>query len=110
MYGYDPINKFAEEIALSKKEFRGKVNAVGCRDACAGGTQDECSRCLDTAGVNMDEIETLVIGIMPLEDDIPQNPGPGYKKKKNPYWVPPEAEFDEDYSTPRKRKSCMSCS
>jgi len=110
MYGYDPINRFAEEIAMSKTEFRRKVNAVGCKGACDGGTQSECGRCLDTAGVNMDEIETLVIGIMPLEGDAPQNPRPGYKKKKYPYWVPPEAEFDEDYSTPRKRNPCTSCS
>ncbi len=104
MYGYDPIDKFAAEIAESKAEFRRKVNAAGCKNACMGKDQDECGRCLDAAGV--DGIETLVIGVMPLE--TPKNPRPGYKKReRNPPWVPPDIEFDEDYSN---RSSCASCS
>ncbi len=104
MYGYDPINKFAAEIAESKAEFRMKVNAVGCKNACMGKDQDECGRCLDAAGV--DGIETLVIGVMPLE--TPKNPRPGYKnRERNPSRVPSDIEFDENYSN---RSSCASCS
>ena len=108
MYGYDPINKFADEIEESRMHFRHKVDQAGCRAACMGQDQDTCARCLDDAGASKDGIETLVIGIMPLGHE--ENPKPGYKSKRregHPPWVPPEAEFDEDY---RPRSSCMACS
>lgn len=107
MYGYDPIDKFAAEIEESKMKFRHKVDKAGCRDACMGRDQDTCGRCLDDAGASKDGIETLVIGIMPLE--APRNPEPGYKRRRenHPPYVPSDIEFDEGY---RKRKSCMSCS
>ena len=105
MYGYDPINKFAEEIEESKMGFRKKVQEAGCVDACSI-NQDVCALCLADAGLSETGIETLVIGIMPL--DGPVNPRPGYKKStKYPLWDPAEAKFNEGF---RKRGSCPTCS
>ncbi len=105
MYGYDPIDKFAAEIEESKILFRRKVKEAGCVDACLI-NQDACSLCLSDAGLSKDGIETLVIGIMPLE--TPVNPRPGYKRKSQyPLWDPKEAKFNEDF---RQRRSCSTCS
>lgn len=105
MYGYDPINQFANEIEESRAEFRAKVQEANCVEACSV-NKDICAMCLSDAGLSKSGIETLVIGIMPL--NTPVNPSPGYKKPgEYPLWDPKEAKFDEGF---REMGSCSNCS
>ncbi len=104
MYGYDPIDKFADEIKEMKVEFRKKADSIGCGPACSV-NEDECARCFQSP-----PRETLVIGVMPIDgmSNIPPNPPPGYKKREgHPPWIPSEIEFDEQF---QNGSSCMACS
>lgn len=100
MYGYDPIDQFAEEIEVFKADFRKKADSIGCKEACLI-NQGECAKCFQNP-----PRETLVIGVMPL--DIPQNPEPGYKRRRDhSEWVPSDIEFNEQF---QPSPSCVACS
>ena len=105
IYGYDPIDQFAEQIQEMKERLREKADKIGCGPACSI-NETECAKCFQQP-----PREPLVIGVMPTEE--PENPIPGYPTNKiehHPPYAPSQIKFDEPFDNSLPFTTCKACS
>ena len=106
MYGYDPIQKFAEEIEDMKERNRIKATQIGCDGACKR-TGRECSSCFYKNNPTSPGYRGTYDGLQ--SDNEMGNVGPEYERHP-PYFNELDGYSREGYESPGgDAGQCTSC-